>query len=357
MQYDPDFITFMAEFFSHFALAQVALCAILLFPLRKQNPSIGLFILLMICASGYLLSSLLSPQPYTALGWLTLVLLNALPGVFWLVSLSVFGDHTLLRRWQYVVASLTMAVPLLSALIEVLFAVTLEDYVAIHGLLKYGMLALELVLISHALVIAITYWRDDLVQERRYIRGGVIAVSALYIIAVIALEQVLKVQWHGLNIVISASLAALTTAINVLLFQLKESSLFETVKPQEVVAQEKAAQPRKTQELAKVVESMAQDKLYRQDGITISELAKHLAIHEYKLRNLINQELGYRNFNDFLNYYRIKEVTECLSSSEFDHLPVLTLALESGFRSLSSFNKAFKNTHGITPTAFRKQAS
>ncbi len=357
MQSDPNVINFMAQFFSHFALAQITLCALLLFPLRKQNPSINLFVILMLCASGYLLSSLFSPAPYSLLGWLTQILLNALPGVFWLVSLSVFGDHTKLRRWQYVVASLTMAVPLASALIEVVFSLNIKDYVAIHGLLKYGMLALELVLICHALVISITYWRDDLVQERRYIRGGVIAVSALYIIAVIALEQVLDVQWDGLNILISVSLAALITAINVLLFQLKESSLFETVKTQQAVEEEKAAQPKKSLDLARVVQSMEQDKLYRQDGITISELAKHLAIHEYKLRNLINQELGYRNFNDFLNHYRIKEVTESLSSTEFDHLPVLTLALESGFRSLSSFNKAFKNTHGITPTAFRKQAS
>ncbi|MFY8275544.1 helix-turn-helix domain-containing protein [Pseudoalteromonas sp. SSDWG2] len=357
MQSDPYILIFMADFFSHFALAQATLCALILFPLRKQNPSIGLFIALMVCASGYLLSSLVTSAPYSPLDWLTKALLNALPGVFWLVSLSVFGDHTRLHRWQYVVASLTMVVPLLSSLVEVAFSMTLADYVAIHGLIKYGMLALELVLIGHALVISITYWRDDLVQERRYIRGGVIAVSALYIIVVIALEQVLKVQWQGLNVLISASLAALLTAINVLLFKLKESSLFEKVVLRETNDEStKVELSKQSQEVAKVIQSMEQDQLYRQDGMTISELAKHLAIHEYKLRNLINQELGYRNFNDFLNYYRIKEVSQSLSSSEFDHLPVLTLALESGFRSLSSFNKAFKNTHGVTPTAYRKQA-
>ena len=84
-------------------------------------------------------------------------------------------------------------------------------------------------------------------------------------------------------------------------------------------------------------------------------LAKHLGIHEYKLRNLINGELNYRNFNDFLNHYRIQEVTHNLITEEFSSTPVLTLALESGFRSLSSFNKAFKSTHGITPTEYRKK--
>jgi len=88
--------------------------------------------------------------------------------------------------------------------------------------------------------------------------------------------------------------------------------------------------------------------------MTIAGLAKYLCIHEYKLRNLINGELNFRNFNDFLNYYRIKEVTNFLVDPSHSTTPVLTLALDSGFRSLSSFNKAFKATHGKTPTEYRK---
>lgn len=345
----------MAEFFSHFALAQIIMCALLLFPLRKQNPSISLFILLMVCSCGYLLSTLVLADPMSLLGWLIQVPLNALPGVFWLVSLSVFGDHIILQRWQYIVASLTMLVPLTTSIIELIFSISLQDYAGIYGLVKYGMLLLELVLIFHALVISMQHLRDDLVQERRYIRGGVITISSLYIISVIVLKQLLDIEWAGLEIITSFLLALLITAINFLLFQLKQSSLFETVSNNTPNIINKSPESKHSKDLVRIVESMEQDKLYQQDGLTISGLAKHLAIHEYKLRNLINGELNYRNFNDFLNFYRIKEVTESLVSPSFNHLPVLTLALESGFRSLSSFNKAFKNTHGITPTAFRKK--
>ena len=100
---------------------------------------------------------------------------------------------------------------------------------------------------------------------------------------------------------------------------------------------------------------MEEEKLYQTDGITISSFAKHLSIHEYKLRQLINGEMNYRNFNDFLNFYRIKEVSEKLVQAEYIQTPVLTLALDSGFRSLSSFNKAFKETHNLTPTQYRKK--
>jgi len=342
----------MIEFFSHFAFAQMMLCALLLFPLRKKNQSILLFILLMFSGCGYLLTEMFFPlEQYSVLWWFELVGGNAIPGVFWLVSLSVFADHLSLKRWQYFVASLTLLIPLLSAIIQLTFQFDLTEHAKFYGFISYGALLLELVLISHALIISTQHWRDDLVQERRYIRGGVITVSALYIILVIVLEQLLKINWSGLSIISSFLLVFLMTGINFFLFQLKESSLFATVK---INTKELNKTNPASKELKKIISAMVDDKIYQQEGITISSLASHLSIHEYKLRNLINGELNYRNFNDFLNYYRIDEVAKNLLEPNFSTTPVLTLALESGFRSLSSFNKAFKATHGITPTEYRK---
>ncbi len=346
----------MAEFFYHFAFAQMALCALLLVPCRKQNASIGLFILLMLCSCGYILSDSFSiVSQGSMLWWLGHIGGNALPGVFWLVSLSVFGEHTELKRWQYLVASLTLLIPLVAKLVELIFSIKLVEHQAVYGLITYGAMLLELALISHALVISFCQWRDDLVQERRYIRGGVITIASIYIILVIVLEQLFNLQWQWLELSKSFLLVVLVTGINFFLFRLKESSLFETVSASERDTGQQAVIKPESKELARIVASMEQEKLYQQEGMTIAGLAKHLAIHEYKLRNLINGELNYRNFNDFLNYYRIKEVTHALVEPAFQSTPVLTLALESGFRSLSSFNKAFKTTHGITPTEYRKK--
>ncbi len=343
----------LIDFFSNFAFAQMLLSVILLLPLWQRNPSVRLYILLMLSGCGYILGGILAPSdPYSLVWWVGFLGGNALPGAFWLVSLSVFGDHVVLKRGQYLLASLTLMIPLSAVLCQFIFSFNLSDYSEFNGLIKYGAMLLELVLISHALVTAAKYWRDDLVQERRYIRGGVISVSALYIFMVIFLEQLLGLDWLILNQVKAVLLAILITAINFFLFNLRPSNLFETVKnnpePETLI-------PASSPELARIVAAMAEDKLYQQDGITISGLARHLSIHEYKLRHLINGEMNYRNFNDFLNYYRIKEVTEFLAKVECSSTPVLTLALESGFRSLSSFNKAFKNTHGITPTEYRKK--
>lgn len=343
----------MTLFFFHLALAQMIMCSLILMPLWQKNQSIRLYILLMVCGGGYVLGEILSPViDYSLLWWVRLITGNALPGVFWLVSLSVFSDHVILKRWQYFVASLTLFIPLFTTLFQLLFAYDLSTNQALYGFIKYGSLLFELVLISHALLIAAQQWRDDLVQERRYIRGGVITVSALYIFLVIIVEQIFKLQWQGLYLLQSITAALLIISINFFLFRLRRSSLFETV-----TLSKKSINQVKTpsKELTQIINAMVEEKLYQTDGITIASFAKHLSIHEYKLRQLINGEMNYRNFNDFLNFYRIKEVSEKLIQEEYLQTPVLTLALDSGFRSLSSFNKAFKETHQITPTQYRKK--
>jgi AraC-like DNA-binding protein len=36
-----------------------------------------------------------------------------------------------------------------------------------------------------------------------------------------------------------------------------------------------------------------------------------------------------------------------------EHIPISSIALDVGYASLSSFNKAFKDTHGVTPSTWR----
>jgi AraC-like DNA-binding protein len=101
---------------------------------------------------------------------------------------------------------------------------------------------------------------------------------------------------------------------------------------------------------------MAEERVYREEGLTIARLAERLAVPEYKLRRAINQGLGYRNFNVFLNRYRLDEVKAALADPAQAPVPVLTIALDAGFQSLGPFNRAFKAETGQTPTEFRKAA-
>jgi AraC-like DNA-binding protein len=99
---------------------------------------------------------------------------------------------------------------------------------------------------------------------------------------------------------------------------------------------------------------MADERIYRHDNITIGTLVAKLAVPEYKLRRLINQRLGYRNFNVFLNNHRIEEAKAALADPSQAEVPVITIAMDAGFQSLGPFNRAFKATTGVTPTEYRR---
>lgn len=343
----------ISTFFAHFAFSQMAMCFILLLPRWKKSRSVVLFSILMLCSCGYLIGTLFGPySKMSMLWWLGYLASNALPGVFWLVSLSIFSDRAELKLWQYITASMTLAIPSLSTITQLIFDFDLGQFPAFFGLVTYGAMGLELVLICHALGVALKNWQADLIQERRYMRGSVIGLTASYIVLVIMVEQLFNLQWPWIDAAKFVLMSVLITTVNLLLFSLKEVTLFDPPNEKNLQMEQKK---KHSPELQRVLDCMVNDKLYRQEGITISALSRQLAIHEYKLRQLINGELAYRNFNDFLNYYRVKEVAEKLISLENQQSPVLTLALDSGFRSLSSFNKAFKSKYGVTPTEYRNQ--
>jgi AraC-like DNA-binding protein len=71
---------------------------------------------------------------------------------------------------------------------------------------------------------------------------------------------------------------------------------------------------------------------------------------------VINEGLGHRNFNAFLNRYRIDEAKAALADPSQKDVPVLTIAMDAGFQSIGPFNRAFKADTGVTPTEFRRLA-
>jgi AraC-like DNA-binding protein len=113
--------------------------------------------------------------------------------------------------------------------------------------------------------------------------------------------------------------------------------------PSELVLQEKLDQ------------AMAEG-IYRTPGMSIAGLAAHLETPEHRLRALINQRLGHRNFSAFLNRYRIAEAQQILSDKAHVDLPVLTIAMDLGYNSLPTFNRAFRSETSQTPTDFRRKA-
>ncbi len=100
---------------------------------------------------------------------------------------------------------------------------------------------------------------------------------------------------------------------------------------------------------------MADERIYRHDNVSIGTLATKLSIPEYRLRRLINQQLGYRNFNVFLNNHRIEEAKAALGRSHAGRGARHHHCHGRGLSSRSARSTAaFKATTGVTPTEYRR---
>ncbi|MFY0629614.1 MAG: helix-turn-helix transcriptional regulator [Flavobacteriaceae bacterium] len=95
------------------------------------------------------------------------------------------------------------------------------------------------------------------------------------------------------------------------------------------------------------------EKLYLESDLSLSKLGKLIGQSTQKTSSVINQ-YAKRNFNDFINYYRIQEAKKTLSNTENKKFTISSIAFDTGFSSLSSFNSAFKKFEGKTPSAYRK---
>ncbi len=84
--------------------------------------------------------------------------------------------------------------------------------------------------------------------------------------------------------------------------------------------------------------------------ITLKDVSGAAGFSEYYFSRLFKEYTG-QSFLNYLNSYRVKQAEKLLKSTE---LPVLDIALESGFNSLPTFNRIFKRVKGCSPTYYRK---
>lgn len=106
--------------------------------------------------------------------------------------------------------------------------------------------------------------------------------------------------------------------------------------------------------LDELLKLMVEDKLYKDNNLTLKNLAKKLSISSHNLSEIINTYQK-QSFFDFINSYRVKDVQEAMMLPQKESYTLLALALEAGFNSKSSFNAIFKKHTNMTPSQYRKQ--
>ncbi len=106
--------------------------------------------------------------------------------------------------------------------------------------------------------------------------------------------------------------------------------------------------------LNQLLDLMEQEKPFQNSELTLQDLSDKLSITTHNLSQVINTQLR-QNFFDFVNQYRVEEVKKALGSPDKQHLKILSIALDAGFNSKTSFNTIFKKFTNHTPTEYRRR--
>jgi AraC-like DNA-binding protein len=101
---------------------------------------------------------------------------------------------------------------------------------------------------------------------------------------------------------------------------------------------------------------LKKEKSYLNPQLTLPELAMQLHISMHVLSRVIN-ECYDKNFQDFINTYRVEEFKALITNPKYKHQTILAVALDAGFNSKTAFNRSFKKITSNTPREFLKKQS
>lgn len=264
----------------------------------------------------------------------------------WLFTVSLF-DRRFSLRWYHCIAALIYSIPKLMTHLSRTFSLPVDPFVA--ALIANFM---ALIIMVHLLIRIMSGRTDDLLDARRRARLAFAMGIVLFTIAsILAIYIDLGVHRATTRatlmgaILVWSVLHLVQMAPDTLMFSAE--SMGETDTVDRVSAKERAL-------MTRVEMAMATERAFLEPGLTLGSLARRLGAPEHRLRAAICQGFGYDNFSVFVNAYRINAIKAAFTASETSHLPILTIALDHGFASLSPFNRAFKAQIGMTPSAYRK---
>ena len=338
-------------FIAAFSLSQILLSLAKILSKKSLASSEILFSLMLLCIGVYLTQTLVLNNQIQNPRIIDLIwqhLPTAIPGLFLFSCAAIFYDGFQFKSYHLVPFVLTLIPPLAF------------DLFSLNGSFLFALLislpqALELVLVAGGLWIVATSWKNDLLENRRLFRFVVMAFAGAFIFAIIVAQQLTSISDQQIDLIHYPIVALFLMVLNLFLLNINhELQLFQLAAA--VIEEQPGPTPAAIihhPEFQKLKDLMEVHRIYQDESLTISKLATRLDLPEYKTRKLINETLGYRNFNEFLNHYRIQEASQRLLDSKQS---ITHIANDLGYNALSAFNRAFKEIHQQTPSEFRKNA-
>jgi AraC-like DNA-binding protein len=268
----------------------------------------------------------------------------SIPIFFWLLSRAIFEDHFRFRP-GLLIWFLALLIPHMHFFVgDLVQGSTFRQVSSIVGRLA------SIGFVLAGLYTALKTKQGDLVDERIRFRNIFLLITAA-LIGITLIVEIIPIDKETitvLQVLQRSSIFAITLYFLLSTFGIRPGFFFKEI------PKAKTPSVNDPQLSAKLQALMEQQKVYKKEGLTIGQLAELMNEQEYRLRRMINGQLGFRNFNDFLNQYRVNEACEILSDPAHTKKTILEIAYDLGYQSIGPFNKAFRDLKGTTPTAYRK---
>ena len=323
------------------------LCVISIRDLKKSTASVY-FLFAFLTLSFYFLGFVPSEYELPISIQLVLRILDVPFFVFtWLFTLSLFKKDFKITPLYLIIGLVYSFFILMERLVQFGFVNNLPLWWA--WVVNLSSIALVL----HLLYVTLTERTDDLIEKRRQLRVNLVYITVIMTIIITSFSFFLLKHHQYNHLQQTVNIIAIWPIIVLTAFWLlsmnKGSFAFDAIKEHD-----KKLNSRDAELKQKLDYEVIQNQAYLENNLSIKTLAKRLAVSSYRLREFINQVLGYENFSTYINGYRIDSVKQEFKNTNKNHVPILTIALNNGFNSLSTFNRAFKSVEGMTPSEFRK---
>lgn len=315
---------------------------------EKQSTKKNVFLFFLLTFLGYLLAYWRPLQSYSVLYPISFFMSIQLPLAFWIMSKALFDDDF---TWNWKYWLLVTLVPILHYLLYRLNELNIPAYTDEFRFLPY-LLSVSFIIL--AITEALKNRENDLVVSRLKKRNIFVIFSSLLALASVYFFFTKDPLQLPLSFELIQNALSCVFILWIFGAQLSYRNLFgESSGAQKISFAEKemSIQKRIIQKLLKVFE---EEELFTLEGLTISKLAEHIGEKEYLLRRAINGQLGYTNFSNFLNHYRIQEACRLIKENKLKELTFQEIAFKMGYQSVATFNRAFKKETEKTPSEYAR---
>ncbi|MDX1912061.1 MAG: AraC family transcriptional regulator, partial [Saprospiraceae bacterium] len=304
----------IAELFALIALSHLLFMAALLWTGRKNLAKpVGVPIFFALCVGGYLVID----APF----WNDLPVLNLLfhtlpflaPMAFWLFCKWIFDDKFRWKGWWWGLMAGMLALYYFVWILEKYrWLAPSNDVWIFAGVLTQ---LTSLIFIFLGIGEALRNREADLVWSRIQFRK-IFVISVALLMAMTALVEISlagNAPPASLQLLQRIAIVALVWFFAYFSLSLREQFFPERQSPAAFSKNLENTSEPDSQLLEKLDAAMKKSEIWRTEGLTIRQLAEHLDVKEYRLRQAINRHLGYRNFNDYLHGFRIKKACDLLA--------------------------------------------